>query len=331
VCLSSDQKHGKAAPFKNTGFPHYDRMSDIMPKIVKRTHAFRASQQSRGAVSNTPASLSKGKEMEKGKGKGKEMGKGKRKGKKRKSRSRRSILIWNFMMTTTTTKTTNQPPSFLHPGLLLPSLLHLSLPLSLSAPSSSKHKYSALDDDSMLTSSRNSSGKKQKPRSGAAVIDGVEDGLQTIGNSIRDMTAERKLHQLQQEAHADAQAAQAARQLQVSSSPQRRHEAMQRLQQTETYLDPDHMIALVDLVSSNTIAANVYMTLEQEDYRQAWVSKRLKELGFVEGIIVNEYSHPPVFDTPLVLDTLSELPFQAQNTLFLSKQLSHLVHTLTVM
>jgi hypothetical protein len=47
------------------------------------------------------------------------------------------------------------------------------------------------------------------------------------------------------------------------------------------------MIALVDLVSSDTIAADVYMTLEQEDYRKAWISKRLRELGFVEGITVD--------------------------------------------
>jgi len=100
------------------------------------------------------------------------------------------------------------------------------------------------------------------------------------------MTAERKLRRLQQDARTDAQATQAVQLL--ASSPQRRHEAMQRLQQTETHLDPDRMIALVDLVSSDTIAADVYMTLEWEDYRKAWISKRLKELGFVDGIAVDD-------------------------------------------
>lgn len=100
------------------------------------------------------------------------------------------------------------------------------------------------------------------------------------------MTAERKLRRLQQDARTDAQATQAVQLL--ASSPQRRHEAMQRLQQTETHLDPDRMIALVDLVSSDTIAADVYMTLEREDYRKAWISKRLKELGFVDGIAVDD-------------------------------------------
>ena len=99
------------------------------------------------------------------------------------------------------------------------------------------------------------------------------------------MTTERKLRRLQQDAHADAQAVQAAKVL--ASSPQRRHEAMQRLQQTETHLDPDRMIALVDLISSDTIAADVYMSFEREDYRRAWISKQLKELGFIDGITVD--------------------------------------------
>ena len=63
---------------------------------------------------------------------------------------------------------------------------------------------------------------------------------------------------------------------------------MQRLQQTEMNLNPNRMIALVDLVfSSNTIAADIYTTLEREDYHKAWISKQLKELGFVDGITVD--------------------------------------------
>ena len=61
---------------------------------------------------------------------------------------------------------------------------------------------------------------------------------------------------------------------------------IQHLWQTETYLDPDHMITLVDLISSDTIAADIYMISEQEDYRKAWISKWLKELGFINRITV---------------------------------------------
>jgi Fe2+ transport system protein FeoA len=61
---------------------------------------------------------------------------------------------------------------------------------------------------------------------------------------------------------------------------------MQRLQQTETYLDAEQTIAMVDLVSSDTIAADVYMALEREDYRKVWIAKRLMNMGFVEGATI---------------------------------------------
>ena len=116
-------------------------------------------------------------------------------------------------------------------------------------------------------------------------MDGVSAVLESIGSSICNMTAEHKLRQLQQDACADAQAVQATKVL--ASSPQHRHEAMHHLQQTETHLDPDCMITLVDLISGDTIAANVYMSFEQEDYHWAWISKWLKELGFIDGVTVN--------------------------------------------
>jgi hypothetical protein len=258
-------------------------MSEIMPKRVRGTHAFRALQQSRGAASNIQASSSegKGKEKGKGKGKGKEKDKGKAKA-KAKGKATEVDLELNDDGDNNNDKPTT---SFLPPGppFAVPSS---STSASISAASSAKRKYSALDGaGSILSSSHNSSSKKSKTR-GATAIDGVKASLDTIGSSIRDMTAERKLRRLQQDARTDAQATQAVKLL--ASSPQRRHEAMQRLQQTETHLDPDRMIALVDLVSSDTIAADVYMTLEREDYRKAWISKRLKELGFVDGIAVDD-------------------------------------------
>jgi hypothetical protein len=114
------------------------------------------------------------------------------------------------------------------------------------------------EDGSNLSGLHNNSSSKKSKACGATAIDGVSTGLESIGSSICDMTAERKLRQLQQDACADAQATQAVQVL--ASSPQRRHEAMQHLQQTETHLDPDRMIALVDLVSSDTIATEVYLT-----------------------------------------------------------------------
>ena len=270
ACLSPSQTSGKVASFRDNGFVHYNLMSNVMPKKVKGAHTFRASQQSRGAASSVLASSSKGKKGEKGKGKGKGKGKEKENG-----------TGVDLELNDDSDGNDNDKPN----ASLPPPRPSNAIPSSSTSTSASKWKYSALDGDSSnLSGLLNSSSKKAKAHSSTA-IDGVSAGLENIGNSIRDMTTECKFHWVQQEARANAQATQAAQQL--ASSPQCRHEAMQHLQQTKSYPDPNHMIALVDLISSDTIAADVYMTLEWEDYCRAWISKRLKELGFVNRITVS--------------------------------------------
>ena len=92
------------------------------------------------------------------------------------------------------------------------------------------------------------------------MIEGVKASLDIIGTSMCDLAAECKLHRLQEDAHAKAQVA--AQAYAMSSSPQHRHKAMQCLQQTETYLNAVHMVALINLVSSDTIAVTAYLSLE---------------------------------------------------------------------
>ena len=92
------------------------------------------------------------------------------------------------------------------------------------------------------------------------MIEGVKASLDIIGTSMRNLAAEHKLCRLQEDVHAEAQVA--AQAYAMSSSPQHRHKAMQHLQQTETYLDADCMVALIDLVSSDTIAVTAYLSLE---------------------------------------------------------------------
>ena len=121
LIIRSDQTNPKAARFKNNGFPYYDLMSNIMPKAARGTYAFRASQQSRGAASNLPASSSKGK----GRGRGKQRG-------KRGSRSR-SRPFWLPTVRTTTTEQTlcflhrRPPPSFRE----IPPLSQLALAVNI--------------------------------------------------------------------------------------------------------------------------------------------------------------------------------------------------------
>jgi hypothetical protein len=132
-------------------------MSEIMPKRVKGTHAFRASQQSHGAALSMPAPLSKGK----GKGKGKET---------------EIDLELND-----NSDNDNDKPAIVLPPSVPAGTITSSTSASISAASSSKRKYSALDDDgSVLSGSLNSSSKKPKSRSGATAIDGVKASLEQL-------------------------------------------------------------------------------------------------------------------------------------------------------
>ena len=123
---------------------------------------------------------------------------------------------------------------------------------------------------------------KRKPCGNA--FKGVKESLDIIGTSLRELASERKLRRLQVDARALADAGQ--EQGGKPQSPQCRHEATQRVQQLETYLDPPCVMALADLVARDTIAADMYMTIEREDYCCAWVALKLKEMGFVDGISI---------------------------------------------
>jgi hypothetical protein len=92
----------------------------------------------------------------------------------------------------------------------------------------------------MWSSSRQSSSKK---RSGADAIDNLSVSIVGVSGSINDMTAERRLNRIQQEAHIVAQTAQAAQEALVSS-PKRRQEAVERLQINEGYTVGSKTVAM---------------------------------------------------------------------------------------
>jgi hypothetical protein len=151
---------------------------------------------------------------------------------------------------------------------------------SAASASGSKRKHFALgEDDSAVSSSRTSCSSGKRKQRGTA-LDGVKESLNMIGLSLRELASERKLRRLQIDARVDAAHEQGGK----AESPQRRHEAMQRVQQMETHLDASRVMALADLVAKDTIAADIYMSIEREDYCHAWVALKLKEMGFVEGV-----------------------------------------------
>ncbi len=140
-----------------------------------------------------------------------------------------------------------------------------------------KTPYQALDasdDHSMLSSSRNSG---EMPRSVVAAMDRMKGSLDNLSGSIRDMANEHRLRRLQE--HKPQATGET-----LAWSLGRRKEAAERLRVTETYLDHDRMVAVLDLVSVDINAADTYMSIQREDYRKAWISKRLTEYGFPGGI-----------------------------------------------
>ena len=123
--------------YKNSRFPYFDLMSKIMPTAARGRHAFRASQQSRGAASNMPALSSK------------------RKGKGKLNKQEQGVEADDD--SENNSNSNDNPAIVLPPSLVPTSVIHSSTSASLSATSSNKHKHSALgDDSSMWTGSPNS-------------------------------------------------------------------------------------------------------------------------------------------------------------------------------
>jgi hypothetical protein len=56
---------------------------------------------------------------------------------------------------------------------------------------------------------------------------------------------------------------------------------MDLLQEKETYLDDNRIVALVDLFQTDTGAADAYLALKRDNLRKLWIERRLtKDLGF---------------------------------------------------
>jgi hypothetical protein len=71
------------------------------------------------------------------------------------------------------------------------------------------------------------------------------------------------------------------------TSPERRQKAMARLQEVETHLDDERLIALIDLFKAETIEADTYMSLQRDALRKKWLQKQLLErCGFPADDVV---------------------------------------------
>jgi len=133
-----------------------------------------------------------------------------------------------------------------------------------SPPSSLKRKRSALGDTESVADSGVSLSKKPRSSPGSVLLNGIKKALDHVGSSLTTIAVERTARQ-----------ASVRRQTLLE-----RRLAAACLQEREGHLVPEHMIALLDLISNDSRAADIYMTLSRKDYRDAWTSKRLAELGY---------------------------------------------------
>jgi hypothetical protein len=226
----------------------YQLMSGLMPSIGKGTHAFRPSNQTQGAssaISTMPPEP-----------------------------------IFSEDETNANTQTSVVQPPAIHPG---PSSLnhvtqsetHDPPPPSSPPPSahtmslepsvssiSAKRKFSALEASLSGTPSVVSAGKKQRSViPGAVALNGIKESLDMFNKTI-----ERGLVVQPHERVRDR-----------DTSPERRQKAMACLQEKETHLDDERLIALIDLFKSDTAEADTYLSLQRETLRKKWLQKQLVE------------------------------------------------------
>jgi hypothetical protein len=144
---------------------------------------------------------------------------------------------------------------------------------STSTSASSKRKFSALDSlgsASLKSSSTCGSGsgslEKRLRLTGWAVLNGLKE-------SLDDFTTVFRAGLMQTAGPVTRDCA--------DTSLEHKRKAMDRLQECETDLDDDRLIALIDLFKTDVNAVDAYVVLKRESTRKAWVRKQLREvLGF---------------------------------------------------
>ena len=60
---------------------------------------------------------------------------------------------------------------------------------------------------------------------------------------------------------------------------QLRQEAQNLLQEKDTYLDDDSMIAMFDLFAENAVQAQTYLGIRRDSLRKLWVKRELEKMN----------------------------------------------------
>ena len=130
--------------------------------------------------------------------------------------------------------------------------------------SSTKRKFSA-QGDHMSTSS---SGKRQRSAGGgAAALQSLSQGVNVFNSQFGAfIDAARK--------------GRSERQERQEPSPERRAKAQDIVQEDHSsYLNPEQVVLICDVIETNTRAADTFLNYKKFEYRRAWVEMQLKHAG----------------------------------------------------
>lgn len=148
-----------------------------------------------------------------------------------------------------------------HASTSYPSTTGTGTASTSSISTAAKRKLSALHASQQ---SNASGGKKQQTTTGAVALNGIKESLDAFNNTLRCSL----VMQQPERGRAD-------------TSPERRAKAMDVLQEMETYLDDDRLVAFIDLFRADTAAADAYLAIKRDGLRRRWVEKQLIDhLGF---------------------------------------------------
>jgi hypothetical protein len=241
VVLTCIQKNGDAAPFKKKGFFHYNHMAALMPNHVRGTHAFRASQQSFGAIANQP--FATGSNMAEPRDTGIDLTGG-------------DSSDNEQAMPLIPQSTPQRPP-----------ISTSTTSINSFASRQSKRKHSAFDDGdstSFKSGSLTSSQDKRQRNTGVSA-------LYSLGTKVDKMS----------DTFANGFAQESKARRRPDHSPQRRAKAAKSFQRLERGLTNEQKVAIMDLFETNTAAADMFLAVDEDDdgLRWAWLSNKLVQMG----------------------------------------------------
>ena len=110
------------------------------------------------------------------------------------------------------------------------------------------------------------SSSKRARITGPVALNGIKEEMSIFNNTIRTMS-EHKMCRLDNLPPP------------LPTDNQLRQEAQNLLQEKDTYLDDDSMIAMFDLFAENAVQAQTYLGIRRDSLRKLWVKRELEKMN----------------------------------------------------